>query len=64
MKLEEACTRFNALAGIPFGELFSRLKDMGFTGAVLLENYSKDYASEDELRASFEYLARLAERTL
>ena len=46
----------------PFGELFSRLKDMGFTGAVLLENYSKDYASEDELRASFEYLAHLAER--
>lgn len=48
----------------PFGELFSRLKDMGFEGAVLLENYSKDYASEDELRASFEYLAHLAERTL
>lgn len=41
MKLEEACTRFNALAGIPFGELFSpRDMDMiivnkGKTGQLL-----------------------------
>ncbi len=45
----------------PFRELFERLKDVGFCGAVLIENYSKDYSQLSELRASFRYLCELAE---
>lgn len=45
----------------PFRELFERLKDVGFYGAVLIENYSKDYSQLSELRTSFEYLADLAQ---
>lgn len=44
----------------PFGELFSRLRDRNFAGAVLIENYSRDYTDLNELRASFEYLAEKA----
>ena len=46
----------------PFGELFSRLRDIGFSGAVLIENYSRDYKQEDALRRSFEWLAALSEK--
>lgn len=43
-----------------FAELFARLRDIGFDGAVLIENYARDYDEPDELRRSFEYLADLA----
>ena len=43
-----------------FTELFARLRDIGFDGAVLIENYARDYDEPDELRRSFEYLADLA----
>ena len=43
-----------------FAELFARLRDIGFDGAVLIENYARDYGEPDELRRSFEYLADLA----
>ena len=43
-----------------FRELFARLRDIGFDGAVLIENYARDYGEPDELRRSFEYLADLA----
>ena len=40
-----------------FGELFARLRDVGFSGAVLIENYARDFSEEEELKASYEYLA-------
>ena len=43
-----------------FAELFARLRDISFDGAVLIENYARDYGEPDELRRSFEYLADLA----
>ena len=43
-----------------FAELFARLRDIGFDGAVLIENYARDYDEPDELRRAFEYLADLA----
>ncbi|HIZ23912.1 MAG TPA: sugar phosphate isomerase/epimerase [Candidatus Gallimonas intestinigallinarum] len=43
-----------------FAELFARLRGIGFDGAVLIENYARDYGEPDELRRSFEYLADLA----
>ena len=46
----------------PFGELFERLRDLGFYGAVLIENYSRDYEKLEELRASYEYLCELSAR--
>ena len=46
----------------PFPELFSRLRDMGFNGAMLIENYAGDFREVSELRAAYEYLAALAEK--
>ena len=46
----------------PFDELFSRLRDIGFYGAVLIENYSRDYSDPEELRTSYEYLCEFSER--
>ncbi len=46
----------------PFEELFSRLADAGFGGAVLLENYAKDFTENGQLRAAYEYLAELSAR--
>ncbi len=46
----------------PFDELFSRLRDVGFSGAVLIENYSRDYGEMEELRASLDFLASAAAR--
>ena len=43
-----------------FAELFARLRDISFDGAVLIENYARDYDEPEELRRSFEYLADLA----
>ncbi len=46
----------------PFDELISRLADVGFAGAVLIENYSGDYKDEEELLASYRYLQELVAR--
>ena len=43
-----------------FDELFARLKDAGFDGPVLIENYAKDFEELSELRASYEFLAEKA----
>lgn len=40
-----------------FDGLLSRLKDAGFSGALLIENYRGDYKELGELKASYEYLA-------
>ena len=44
----------------PFRELFSRLRDVGFCGAVLIENYSRDYRDLEELRASYDWLCEVS----
>lgn len=45
-----------------FDELFSRLRDVGFRGAVLIENYANDYSDAAELKRAYEFLAEKAER--
>jgi len=45
-----------------FDELFRRLQDFGFDGAVLIENYKGDYADEAELRASLDWLLEKADK--
>lgn len=43
-----------------FKDIFRRLKDCGFDGAVLIENYRKDYGGFDGLKRSLEYLSETA----
>lgn len=43
-----------------FRELFARLKDAGFDGAVLIEAYKDDFGSVRELRESADYLSEIA----
>ena len=45
-----------------FDELFSRLKDVGFQGPVLIENYTSDYYDLGEVKAAYEFLAEKAEK--
>lgn len=45
-----------------FEELFKRLKDSGFDGAVLIENYFDDYRELKELKDSYDYLSEKAEK--
>ncbi len=45
-----------------FDELFSRLRDAGFGGPVILENYGNDYGDFGEVKASLEFLAEKAEK--
>lgn len=45
-----------------FEELFKRLKDTGFDGAVLIENYNDDYGELKELKDSYDYLLEKAEK--
>ena len=45
-----------------FDELFLRLRDVGFDGPVLIENYQNDYAGLEELRVSYEFIAEKAEK--
>ncbi len=41
---------------VDFVELFKILLDMGFDGSVLMEVYSKDYKSFDDLKESYDFL--------
>lgn len=45
-----------------FEELFKRLKDSGFDGAVIIENYGDDYTELKELKDSYDYLLEKAEK--
>lgn len=45
-----------------FDGLFSRLRDIGFKGDVLLENYGGDYGDLGELKEAYEFLAEKAEK--
>lgn len=39
-----------------FEEIFKRLKDAGFDGNILIENYRNDYGDLEELKQSLDYL--------
>lgn len=45
-----------------FGELFRRLKEAGFNGAVIIENYRDDYKELKEVKDSYGYLLEKAEK--
>lgn len=45
----------------PFGELISCLKDIGYDGPLIIEQYAKNYDSYDEVAQSVEYLKNLLE---
>ncbi len=45
-----------------FYDLFSRLKDVGFDGAFLLEVYQQDYAKYSELFESLDYVKNLCSK--
>lgn len=45
-----------------FNELFSRLKDVGFDGSMLIEAYKSDFDSERELFESIEFLSELKDK--
>ncbi len=45
-----------------FAELFRRLKDVGFSGAMLIEAYQGDYGELSELKESVEFISELSER--
>ena len=42
-----------------FEDLFKRLKDVGFDGAMLIEAYYEDYKEISELKDSLDYLREL-----
>lgn len=45
-----------------FYDVFTRLHDVGFNGAVLIEAYQSDYVKETELLDSLDYLQNLSEK--
>ena len=45
-----------------FSDLFLRLKDVGFDGALLLEVYQNDYKTFEELFSSYDYIQNLAQK--
>ena len=45
-----------------FNRLFSKLKDVGFDGALILEVYKNDYETLDQLLESYDYVGNLANK--
>ena len=45
-------------------DLFKRLKDVGFDGAILIEVYYEDFNSVDEIKESLYYLRNLKEKII
>ncbi len=45
-----------------YNDIFSRLKDVGFDGAMLLEVYKGDFIKEEELFSSLEYIKELKDK--
>lgn len=45
-----------------FSDVFKRLKDVGFDGAILIEAYQSDYNEMRELYDSLDYLSELADK--
>ncbi len=46
----------------PFGQLFERLADKGFSGALLIEVYKENYSDTAELLQSYNYINELKEK--
>ena len=49
---------------VDYFDLFSRLKDVGFNGAMLLEVYQNDYNNYEELFNSLYFIKNIAEKVL
>ncbi|MBQ9734731.1 MAG: sugar phosphate isomerase/epimerase [Clostridia bacterium] len=47
-----------------FEDLFKRLSDVGFDGALLIEAYQSDYGKEEELLQSLEYVQNLSKKII
>jgi sugar phosphate isomerase/epimerase len=45
-----------------FYDIFSRLKDKGFNGALILEVYKNDFDTYKELFDSLDYVSELADK--
>ena len=45
----------------PFKELVARLKDVGYDGPLIIEQYAGNYDSIDEVKESVEYLKNILE---
>ena len=45
-----------------FYEFFSRLQDAGYDGPIMVELYSRDYESFDEVEGCVDYLKNVLER--
>ena len=45
-----------------FNDLFCRLKDVGFDGAMLLEVYQNDFATTDQLLESLDFVNQTADK--
>ena len=45
-----------------FYQLLSRLRDVGFDGALILEAYQQDYGELDELISSVDYVKNLSSK--
>ena len=52
----------SASGKIDFHDLFTRLKDVGFDGGLIIEAYSGDYGDYDQLFESLYYVKNLAEQ--
>lgn len=59
---ENGKTRLPGEGITDFKELFKRLKDCGFDGSVLIENYRGDYEDFKQLKRSMEYLNELCDK--
>ena len=53
---EDGITTIPGRGAVDFVELFKILLDMGFDGSVLMEVYTKDYKSFEDLKESYNYL--------
>lgn len=58
----EGNNRLPGRGAFDFEKLFKRLKDAGFDGAVIIENYNDDYKELKELKDSYDYLLEKAEK--
>ena len=45
-----------------FDELFARLQDIGFAGAVLIENYARDFSDAEALFGAYRFLKEKAQK--
>lgn len=45
-----------------FSEVYKRLRDVGFDGAILIENYQNDFSTLEELMQSLSYLTELKDK--